>query len=335
MAPPVLNNLQVASAAWRDEHTGLLLLVQPGHTLVDQASVRAGGLVDAGRAQRLARALATGRVRFEPQAVDGLGDRQLLGRILATVARAFSRRVTSVLPDETRGELVLPSERLVGCVSEELIDRLLGRPAAVGALLRSGTATADELRALTWIGVVRLHRRRARAELGARIAPYLPAPEMVAPGSAPRPVLAPLDVCGDETPQIDEVPIPMPEEEGAELGGAPVVLLGLRAPASFSSGPRLLEGVAFGEEQSLEAARVATGPQRADKIEENLESLKDIQTNLAEYGVNIEQIPLFIQKSRGPPWFGICGRYIQGVKMASRVDYPEGVGHGHPGVGRD
>ncbi len=33
----------------------------------------------------------------------------------------------------------------------------------------------------------------------------------------------------------------------------------------------------------------------SDKIEENLESLKDLQDNLAEYGINIEQIPLVIQ----------------------------------------
>ena len=64
------------------------------------------------------------------------------------MARVLSRRIDKALPDDAQVELVLPPERLAGCVAGELVDRLVDHAAPAGALISEGTATTEELRAL-------------------------------------------------------------------------------------------------------------------------------------------------------------------------------------------
>ncbi|MCK6505682.1 hypothetical protein L6R53_20175 [Myxococcota bacterium] len=222
MAPPVLTNLRTVSAAWRDEWTGVLVVETPGLGGCSRVQIRAGGLVDAGQSRRLARGITVGVVSFEATSVAGRGDRALLGRVLTAVSRVMSERIRGTLPSEAVVELAMPPERLAGCVAPVLVDRLLGRKAVVGALLRDGTATVQELRALGWLGVVRLQRLRRPRSKRSMLLPEGETLEVTPPAELTVPREAPL-----EEPPRAGAPTPpelAPPAAAAEIEAAPGLL---------------------------------------------------------------------------------------------------------------
>lgn len=224
MAPPVLTNLRTVSAAWRDEWTGVLVVETPGLGGGSRVQIRAGGLVEVGQSRRLARGITVGVVSFEPCSVAGRGDRSLLGRVLTAVSRVLSERIRGTLPSEAVVELAMPPERLAGCVAPALVDRLLGRKAVVGALLRDGTATVQELRALGWLGVVRLQKtRRPRSKRSM----MLPEAEALQPTPPTELALPTVPAAARPAPAAEDGPAdldlqalePLAEEDLAQPGG--------------------------------------------------------------------------------------------------------------------
>lgn len=337
MAPPVLSNLRTVSAAWRDEWTGVLVVETPGLGGCSRVGIRAGGLVDVGQSRRLARGITVGVVSFESSAVAGRGDRALLGRVLTAVSRVLSERIRGTLPSEAVVELAMPPERLAGCVAPALVDRLLGRKAVVGALLRDGTATVQELRALGWLGVVRLQRARqprARRSMQPPVTEQVEAVSSVAPQAEEvvqdlwEGALSPLDgevesddavaaECGIESPeealeddrteeslwvpQVDNRPIPLPPHELQIVAGGeaetPVVHLGMFEPRFDACEDPRLGGVAFGEDQRAEDLHANLRPTHEECLRDD--ALDDLTDESLLSGLDEELADVLPQEELG------------------------------------
>lgn len=156
----VRENIRTVAAVWRDARSGSLVGAVEGEAGPVRIELHEGGLCTASEVSVLARAIARTTLRFEPGNRSGPGDRRVMGRLLLGVGRAVAQRTGGTIAQELVVQLVLPTGRIAGVLDAELVERLSARPVEVGELLRDGSVSMTELRALAWIGVIRTARPR-------------------------------------------------------------------------------------------------------------------------------------------------------------------------------
>lgn len=160
MAIDVRENIRTVSSVWRDARSGSLVGRPLGEERPLRIELHDGGLCKPGEVSVLARAIARTALHFEPGNRNGPGDRRVMGRLLLGVGRAVAQRTGGTISQELVVQLVLPAGRIAGVLEAELVERLSARPVEVGELLRDGSVSVTELRALAWIGVIRTARPR-------------------------------------------------------------------------------------------------------------------------------------------------------------------------------
>lgn len=160
MAIDVRENIRTVSSVWRDARTGSLVGLGEGRSEPLHIDLHHGGLCRPGEISALARAIARMAIHFEPGTRSGPGDRRVMGRLLLGVGRAVAQSTGGTISNELVVQLVLPADRIAGVLEARLVERLSARPVEVGELMRDGSVSMTELRALAWIGVIRTARPR-------------------------------------------------------------------------------------------------------------------------------------------------------------------------------